>query len=43
MTEKIVASESPSESPQEIVLSLDEWTEIEDSLIALHAGKAVRL
>ena len=30
--------ESVPDSPQQIVLSLDEWTEIEDSVIALHAA-----
>ncbi len=30
--------ESVPESPQQIILSLDEWTEIEDSVIALHAA-----
>ncbi|MEE8585578.1 MAG: hypothetical protein V3T83_12075 [Acidobacteriota bacterium] len=30
--------ESVPDSPQQIVLSLDEWSEIEDSVIALHAA-----
>ena len=31
-------TESVPDSPQEIVVSIDEWTEIEGSLIALHAA-----
>ena len=38
MAGEIVHDESPTDSPQQIVLSLDEWTEIEDSVIALHAA-----
>ena len=38
MADQIVPDESPPETPQQIVLSLDEWTEIEDSVIALHAA-----
>jgi hypothetical protein len=38
MAREIVPDESPPETPQQIVLSLDEWTEIEDSVIALHAA-----
>ena len=29
---------TPSEPPAQVVLSLEEWNEIEDSVIALHAA-----
>ncbi len=29
---------SPSPTPTQVVLSLEEWSEIEDSVIALHAS-----
>ena len=38
MAREIVPDESPPETPQQIVLSLEEWTEIEDSVIALSAA-----
>jgi hypothetical protein len=28
---------TPSENPTQVVLSIEEWNEIEDSVIALHA------
>jgi hypothetical protein len=31
---------SPSPTPTEVVLSIEEWNEIEDSAIALHASIA---
>ena len=29
---------APSETPTQVVLSIEEWNEIEDSVIALHAA-----
>jgi len=31
---------TPSEPPTQVVLSIEEWNEIEDSVIALHASIA---
>ncbi len=34
-------SSTPSPSPTQVVLSIEEWNEIQDSVIALHASISV--